>query len=58
MRYEAQPDWWRGDCGCPIRVFESGAAYVPSTSILWIPALYGRLTPHPSLTIWHRLEYE
>jgi hypothetical protein len=57
MMYEPQPNWWRGKCGCQIRVFdESGAAHVPATSIRWVPALHGHRIPRPGLIIWRPLE--
>ena len=58
MRYEAQPNWWVGKCGCPIRVFdENGEAYVPATSFRFVPALYDHRIPLAGPITWHRLEY-
>lgn len=52
MRYELQQDWWRGKCGCPIRVFEENRrAYVPASSAAFNPP---QRLHH--LTTWHPLE--
>lgn len=57
MVCESQPLWWRGKCGCPIRVFdEDREAYVPSTSIRWVASLDPDYRiARPGMTLWHRM---
>jgi hypothetical protein len=59
MLHELQQNWWRGACGCQIRVFEEDRkAYVPATALRWVSALHGHRFPQRYGTIWLPLESE
>lgn len=57
MAFELQPLWWRGKCGCPIRVMdEDRRGYVPAQIIRWVSSLrpdYKIARPGPM--IWRLL---
>lgn len=61
MWHELRPDWWRGKCGCPIRVFnEDRRSYVPASSVnhQTLPGLFGKRIWWPRRghrTVWYLL---